>query len=415
MPVLAKTAPPYFVEEKMNNLALGDLGVCAVCSALEAPQNLTLKQLCLAGNGLGDVGVKRLARALASPNLRLRRLSLCHNTISDTGAFALAGMLSANATLEELDLWGNCLSKEGKEAVLAAAKCDVFLEEPKRLQGLGINSRMRTILLDWVAEVHVSLATSAGLHLEADPQGMLFHTFSHIDSYLASRRVTRSELQLVAMACTLLAATVHQKSEHHAETSDGLISWLAFVTDGASTSEEVREAAEEIQGRLGSRLYQPTAYTFLRRYLRQTGWTEESFCLANYLIELTALDASLHDFRPQAVAAAAVVLSRQYASQGISVRQLPLWRAKLLLHAEVDVRLELAPCAAAMSRLHAALPSEASGCGGRFVRTKYESPKLHMVAKLRPNPPSDSHFFMGYLAADGASASGVEDDHYLVR
>merc|ERR1719454_1226751 len=86
----------------------------------------------------------------------------------------------------------------------------------------------------------------------------------------------------------------------------------------------------QVQGALGFRLRQPTPYTFLRRFLRRTGWTEESFSLANYLIELAAIDSGFLAFRPQAVAAAAAVLSRQYLSQGISVRHIPCWKAKLL-------------------------------------------------------------------------------------
>lgn len=403
--VLWAQAPPCFVQEKMDHLALGDAGVCAISVALEAPQNSALKELCLSGNYFSDAGAQRLATVLTAPGIKLRRLSLCENSISDKGALALAGALSANSTLEEVDLWGNCLSQDGKQAILAAANCEVFLEAPQQLDAdsLGINSKMRAILFDWVSQVHVGLATSAAFNLDSDPQGVLFRTFSHVDAYLACRHVVRGELQLVATACTLVATTAHHKGDR-VELSEGLKGWLAFVTDGACTPQEVQEGAEDVRKLLGSKLHQPTLYTFLRRYLRQTGWTEESFSLANFLLELAALDASFLGFRPQAVAAAAAVLCRQYLSQGVSVRHTPQWRSKLQLHAQVDVQLELAPCAAALSRLHAAQCGSGGGAGSssssaRFVKKKYESPRLHMVAKLKPNPPCDADFFVSYLAS----------------
>merc|ERR1719203_290340 len=107
-------------------------------------------------------------------------------------------------------------------------------------------------------------------------------------------------------------------------------------------------------------------------------------------MELAALDASFLGFRPQAVAAAVAIISQQYAAQGIDVRSMPDWKARLLLCAGVDVRWELAPCAAALSSLH--VHSQAlAGC--KFVQKKYRSSKLYAVARLTANPPADTDFF----------------------
>mmetsp|Transcript_25024 Transcript_25024/g.80867 ORF Transcript_25024/g.80867 Transcript_25024/m.80867 type:complete len:395 (-) Transcript_25024:187-1371(-) len=300
---------------------------------------------------------------------------------------------------QELDLWGNPISNEGKQAVLTTAKCEVFLELQRTRMALGsaegtaVNCKMRAILFDWISQVHTGVNAPVALDGAPDPQDMLFRTFSHVDAYLAVRQVQRSELQLTGVACTLAAAGLDGSSS--AEDQE-LATWLAFVTDGACTAEEVRDAAREMHKVLGFKLHQPTAYTFLRRYLRRTGWTEESFSLANYLIELAAIDASFLDFRPQAVAAAAAVLSRQYVPQGISVRHMPRWKTKLLRCAHVDLHSELAPCIAAMARLHAVQHRSAN----MFVNKKYEWARLHAVAKIPPNPPSDVKYFVQYLRSD---------------
>jgi len=394
-----RLAPPLRLDEELSGLNLGDIGARALALAIASPQNSGLGELCLGGNGIGDAGAQALAAVLGAPGSALRRLSLRDNCIGDAGARALAAALETNVMLEELDLWGNPISNEGKQAVLTTAKCEVFLELQRTRMALGsaegtaVNCKMRAILFDWISQVHTGVNAPVALDGAPDPQDMLFRTFSHVDAYLAVRQVQRSELQLTGVACTLAAAGLDGSSS--AEDQE-LATWLAFVTDGACTAEEVRDAAREMHKVLGFKLHQPTAYTFLRRYLRRTGWTEESFSLANYLIELAAIDASFLDFRPQAVAAAAAVLSRQYVPQGISVRHMPRWKTKLLRCAHVDLHSELAPCIAAMARLHAVQHRSAN----MFVNKKYEWARLHAVAKIPPNPPSDVKYFVQYLRSD---------------
>jgi len=212
-----------------------------------------------------------------------------------------------------------------------------------------------------------------------------------VDAHIARHPVQRAELQLVGVACTLLA--IGKDNEHHMEDDLELSSWLAFVTDGSCTVQQVRESLREVRKALGSRLHQPTVYTFLRRFLRRTGWTEESFSLANYLIELAVTDSSFLVYRPQVVAAAAAVLSRQYLAYGIPVKQVPSWKVKLLRCAHVDLDNELAPCISALSHLHAAEQSQQQ----KFVNRKYSWARLHMVAKIPPNLPGAPAFFAAYL------------------
>jgi len=404
-----RLAPPLRPDEELSGLGLGDRGASAVALALASLQSparrserpAAIGELCLGDNRIGDAGASAIAAVLGEGSV-IRRLSLRDNNIGDLGAQALAAALARNSVLEELDLWGNPLSAVGKQALLSTARCKVFLEleQGPRPRGgaaraeLPVSARMRAILFDWISQVHTGGNAPVALDGAPDPQDMLFRTFSHADAYLARRSVQRAELQLTGVACTLAAAGLDGRAT--TEDNAELATWLAFVTDGACTADEVREAAREVHEVLGFKLHQPTAYTFLRRYLRRTGWTEESFSLANYLIELAAIDSAFLEYRPQAIAAAAAVLSRQYLAQGISIQHIPCWKAKLLRCAHVDLQQELAPCAAAMARLHV---SE-HGRPSKFVNRKYEWARLHMVAKITPNPPPDAAFFVSYLSAD---------------
>jgi len=239
--------------------------------------------------------------------------------------------------------------------------------------------------------VHQNVATA--VESAQDPQDMLFRTYSHLDAYLSRHPVKKTEFELIGLACTLVSTKLRADCE--SPECIELANWLAFMTDGTCSAEDVCGAAREICHLLGGSLHQPTVYTFLRRYLRQTGWTEASFSLANYLVEIAALDASFLVFRPQVVAATAAVMCRQYASQGVDVSSVPRWKARLLRCAGVDVRQELAPCAALLSRVHVAQSKVRS----MFVHQKFESPRLHSVARLRANPPADASFFEAYMAA----------------
>ena len=126
----------------------------------------------------------------------------------------------------------------------------------------------------------------------------------------------------------------------------------------------------------------------------RTGWTEDSFSLANYLVELAALDSTFLTFRPQAIAAAAAVLSRQYVAQGVSVKQTLSWKAKLLRCAQVELQTELAGCIATMAMLH----RSRQGDQNNFVNRKYSWDTLHSVARIPPNLPLNASCYAEYMA-----------------
>jgi hypothetical protein len=385
------------VEEELGRMELGDRGAAAVAVALTWPLNKGIGELSLADNLIGDAGARAVAHALGA-GARIRRLSLRDNIIGDAGAEALAEALSRNTTIEEVDLWGNRMSDAGKAVIQRAARCDAFLEaHPVRPVGEGfptVNMTMRSILFEWISQVHSGMQMPpASRDVSPDPQDMLFRTYRHVDAYVSHHPVMRAELQLAGVACTLLAGGY--SADQSLEDDLLLSSWLGLVTDNTCTTEEVKSMIGQVQDVLGFRRCSPTVYTFLRRFLRRTGWTEESFSLANYLIELAALDSTFLAFRPQATAAAATVLSRQYAAQGVGVKRTPCWKAKLLQCAQVDLQAELAGCIATMANLHKSKQPELNN----FVNKKYSWDTLHSVATVQPNMPVCASYYVEYMMA----------------
>lgn len=390
-------APPLRATEEMSGLGLGDKGARAVALAVNTSTHGSVRELSLGNNNIGDVGAKSMVLILGRGST-LRRLSLRDNNIGDEGAVALARALKDNSELEELDLWGNSLGQDGKCALLSTARCKVFLELALLLpRGTPLTSgemelrRTQISLFDWLSQIHYNGSIPAVLQ-KADPQDLLFSTFSLVKTYFSLGHVPESEWQLIGVACMLVTASLHGAIA--AEDVAHLAHWLAFVTDGVCTEVEICGAARRVRMAVGFKMYQPTSYHFLRRYLRKTGWNEQSFSLANYLIELAASEVEFSWYRSQTVAAAAALLSRRYLGEAISTKHVPCWKSALLCCAHVDVEQELAPCAAAMARLHEA----EHGCNDKFVNRKYEWSRLHMVARIKPDPAPDAAFFVSYLA-----------------
>lgn len=89
--------------------------------------NGKVTSLNLSCNSIGDGGALPLAAAIRAPGTALRSLQLAQNRLGDPAAIALADMLQANATVEELALNGNEIGNEGASALATAIQRNVTL------------------------------------------------------------------------------------------------------------------------------------------------------------------------------------------------------------------------------------------------------------------------------------------------
>jgi len=313
-----RLASPLQVHEGMSGLSSADLGVRAVVRACVIPQRSSIFELSLGNNSMGNAGALEVS-VLLTAGCTVRRLSLNDNAIGDEGAYALAAALALNMNLEELDLWDNITSL-GKAALLAAAKCQVFveLEVPPTQPWAGLpDGTVRTVIFEWISRVQIGLLSVFGG--KADTQDMLFRTFCFVDAYFAhmSSELLRAdvfELQLIGAASTIAAIiqSTSAATRVSCQRSERLAAWLALVSDGAYTADDVKNKIHQVTMVLGFTMHTPTAYIFLCRCVKKTGLRHGEFSLANYLIELAVMNGSLWKFKPQAIAAAATVLSRQH-------------------------------------------------------------------------------------------------------
>lgn len=115
----------------LTGCMVGAAGIAHLSPVLSAAA-ASLRALCLADNGLGGEGCKRVCEALLSGNapstapgtanapLALQYLDLSVNNIGEAGCRALAGMAPSSAGLEHLLLAANGISAEGGAALAPA-------------------------------------------------------------------------------------------------------------------------------------------------------------------------------------------------------------------------------------------------------------------------------------------------------
>ena len=125
-----------------------DRGVTALVEMLK--ENRTLQQLDISGNSIGGGGATALAGMLKE-NRTLQQLDVSGNSIGGGGATALAGMLKENRTLQQLDVSGNSIGSGG--ATTLAEK----LKENRTLQQLDVSENSigdggATVLADMLKE-----------------------------------------------------------------------------------------------------------------------------------------------------------------------------------------------------------------------------------------------------------------------
>jgi cyclin B len=130
-----------------------------------------------------------------------------------------------------------------------------------------INERMRSILVDWLVEVH--------LKFKLVPQ-TLYLTVNLIDRYLERKEVPRSKLQLVGVTSLFIASK-------YEEIYPAPLREHVFICDHAYTSNEILGMEHEIPETLKYQVTVPTAHTFLVRFLKQ-GWSRrQEACSARML------------------------------------------------------------------------------------------------------------------------------------
>lgn len=217
-----------------------------------------------------------------------------------------------------------------------------------------INDRMRTILVDWLVEVH--------LKFKMVPE-TLYLTVNIIDRYLAQKQVRRSKLQLVGVAA-LLAASKYEEI-YPPEIRD-----LVYITDRAYNKTEILTMENEIVNTLCWNVTVPTTHAFLCRFLKAAHADRTMVQLACFVAERTLQEQSMIKYLPSVIAACAVYIART------SLKRHP-WSPTLVQYTKLDEG-HLAEC---LSDMKAFIVNQDES-QQQAVARKYANSRFGAVSKM---------------------------------
>ena len=156
-----------------------------------------------------------------------------------------------------------------------------------------INAKMRAILIDWLAEVHMKFRLA--------PE-TFYLCVNLIDRFLSIKKIARSKLQLVGITALLIACKYEEI--YPPEVGD-----CVYITDRAYRRQEVLAMEQDIIHQLRFKITVPTAFHFVQRFLDITKASPLTRHAACYYTERTLQEHDMLRFRPSTVSASAVMLA----------------------------------------------------------------------------------------------------------
>lgn len=159
----------------------------------------------------------------------------------------------------------------------------------------NINSRMRSILVDWLVDVHLKF------HLIPET---LYLTINILDRFLEKQNIQRTQLQLAGITALLLASK-------YEEIYPPQVSDMVGICDDAFNDDEIIAMEVKILRTLKYKITIPSAHVFLLRYLKAGHGNKKIVQLSSYILDSTLQNYDLLEFLPSQLASAAVMIARK--------------------------------------------------------------------------------------------------------
>lgn len=247
-----------------------------------------------------------------------------------------------------------------------AVREDYLAPTPGVKQKPEINAKMRTILIDWLIQVHQRFSLL---------QETLYLTVAILDRFLQDRllAVKRKKLQLVGVTCMWIASKYEEM--YAPEISD-----FVYITDNAYTQAEIRAMELDILRSLDFNLGKPLPLHFLRRNSKAAGVDATQHNFAKFFMEMTLQEYSFVHISPSQLAAASLCLSCRLVNEDASKPEAQktdklLWEDKMVHYSGYkESSLE------ALMSLIASFVVKSETSKLNFVRQKYQSSKFLRIS-----------------------------------
>jgi len=220
-----------------------------------------------------------------------------------------------------------------------------------------LNGKMRSILVDWLIEVH----TKYNMQYET-----LHLAINIMDRYLSLRTIQRKRLQLLGVVAMCIAAKFE-------EIDPPRTGEFAYITDYTYSKKEIVDFEARVLAVLNFDVVVPTPAHFLEAFLEANdGGSGVNRPLARYILEVALLDCKSLAFAPSMVTASAVALSNEFLGHRVA------WPAEMTQrsrHSEKD----LSPC---MGALRQQLREHHAQTKLQVLQRKYKTDANHKAAEL---------------------------------
>lgn len=170
-----------------------------------------------------------------------------------------------------------------------------------------VNWKMRSILVDWLIEVHGKFRLL--------PE-TIFLAVNIMDRLLSIRTVALIKFQLVGIVSLQLASK-------YEEVVCPSVSSFLYMTDGCYTEEELLAAERYVLKQIDFNLSYPNPINFLRRISKADNYDIQTRTVAKYFIEMSCVERKFLDFTPSLIAAAGMWLARKILDRGYWVSREP--------------------------------------------------------------------------------------------
>jgi len=221
--------------------------------------------------------------------------------------------------------------------------------------------KMRAVLVDWMVGVHLQF------HML---QETLFSTVAILDRYLQTEiaSVSRKKLQLVGVACMLIAAKYEEI--YAPEIKD-----FVYITDHAYSEREIQKMEVQVLSVLKFDLGRPLPLHFLRRASKAGGVDSATHTLAKYICELGLGVYSLAHIAPSKLSAAALALAMRLVEPSASFSS--LWSPALVHYTKYTAE-ELGAVITPLAEVLFLAPSAKLGT----VYTKFCNKKFMKISRI---------------------------------
>lgn len=158
-----------------------------------------------------------------------------------------------------------------------------------------LNPKMRSILVDWLIEVHMKYKMS---------DDTLFLAINIIDRYLSLRVVPRQRLQLIGVVAMFIAAKFEEIDPPRAHE-------FAYITDNTYSKKEVVNMEARLISVLEFKVVVPTAMQFFDRLSRVNKSDSTHRALTKLILETSLLDLRSTRHPPSVLVSSAILLSNE--------------------------------------------------------------------------------------------------------